>query len=350
MFFDAVVGNPPYQVTDNRGNQNYASPVYHLFMKAAFQLSDKVSLIHPARCLFNAGSTPKDFNQRLLADPHFKVIRYEQDSKNFFPSSVIEGGVAITLRDATKNFGAISTFIEFDELNEIHRKVVLDNSNFQPLSKIIFSKTVYKLTQKFHEDNPAAVKIISEGHASDFATNLMDIFSDLFFDDKPNDGRDYIQAHGRQNGERVCKYFRRDWVNSPEPFDKFKVLIPLANGSGAIGNVIPTPLIGEPFITMPFTINTATFITVGAFDSLAEAQACLKYIKTKFARAMLGILKVTPVNPASTWAKVPLQDFTSASDINWELSVEEIDAKLYDKYGLSAAEKAFIEERVRAMD
>ena len=42
---------------------------------------------------------------------------------------------------------------------------------------------------------------------------------------------------------------------------------------------------------------TGTFITIGSFETDAEAQACLKYIKSKFARAMLGVLKVTQDNP-----------------------------------------------------
>ncbi|MBR3746783.1 MAG: restriction endonuclease, partial [Selenomonadaceae bacterium] len=92
---------------------------------------------------------------------------------------------------------------------------------------------------------------------------------------------------------------------------------------------------------------TQTFVTIGAFDSRAEAEACLTYVKSKFARAMLGILKITQDNPPSTWAKVPLQDFSATSDIDWRGAV---DAQLYRKYGLSEAEIDFIERHVKAMD
>ena len=64
---------------------------------------------------------------------------------------------------------------------------------------------------------------------------------------------------------------------------------------------------------------------------------------------MLGILKVTQHNPPATWAKVPLQDFTSSSDIDWSKSIAEIDAQLYAKYGLSEEEIKFIEKHVQAM-
>ena len=76
----------------------------------------------------------------------------------------------------------------------------------------------------------------------------------------------------------------------------------------------------------------------------------MKYIKTKFARAMLGILKVTQNNDKSTWKCVPLQDFTANSDIDWTKSIPEIDQQLYKKYGLSEEEIDFIETHVKEMD
>lgn len=75
----------------------------------------------------------------------------------------------------------------------------------------------------------------------------------------------------------------------------------------------------------------------------------MKYIKTKFARTLLGTLKVTQHNPSETWANVPLQDFTVSSDIDWSKSIAEIDQQLYAKYGLSAAEINFIETTIKPM-
>ena len=65
---------------------------------------------------------------------------------------------------------------------------------------------------------------------------------------------------------------------------------------------------------------------------------------------MLGILKITQHNPGPKWKYVPLQDFTSRSDIDWSKSVHEIDLQLYKKYKLSKAEIKFIEEKVKAME
>ena len=109
-------------------------------------------------------------------------------------------------------------------------------------------------------------------------------------------------------------------------------------------------MIGEPLIGEPLIGHTDTFLSIGAFDSEAEAQNALKYVKGKFARTMLGILKITQHNSRSTWTKVPLQDFTENSDIDWSQPVADIDRQLYQKYGLNEEETAFIESRVKAMD
>ena len=106
----------------------------------------------------------------------------------------------------------------------------------------------------------------------------------------------------------------------------------------------------SPVVEGPMTCATETFVTIGAFDTEAEANALLKYIKTKFARALLGVLKVTQHVTPEKWQYVPLQDFTSASDINWSLSVAEIDQQLYKKYGLSDEEIQFIETHVKEMN
>lgn len=94
---------------------------------------------------------------------------------------------------------------------------------------------------------------------------------------------------------------------------------------------------------------TETYISIGSMKNKMEAESLLKYIKTKFARVMLGILKVTQDNTRKVWEFVPMQDFTASSDIDWSKSVAEIDKQLYKKYGLLEEEIAFIEEKVQPM-
>ena len=121
-------------------------------------------------------------------------------------------------------------------------------------------------------------------------------------------------------------------------------MVPEANGTGAIGEILSTPLIGEPLIGA-----TDTFISIGPFDKKNIAENVLKYIKSKFARTMLGVKKITQHNPRATWAKVPMQNFTPESDIDWSKSIFEIDQQLYRKYGLSENEINFIESKVQEM-
>lgn len=89
---------------------------------------------------------------------------------------------------------------------------------------------------------------------------------------------------------------------------------------------------------------------IGQFKTRSEAEDALKYIRTKFCRSLLGVLKNTQHNPPITWRLIPLQDFTSASDINWSKSIPEIDQQLYAKYELTDKEIAFIESHVKEMD
>ena len=343
--FDVVIGNPPYQ-DDSTGEQKtfYAS-IYNDFMDEAYKVAEAVELIHPGRFLFKAGNTPKVWNEKMLADNHFKVLRYEQDSKVFFPGRDIKGGIAISYRNANEDFGAIDTFTAYDELNTIHNKVVMSNEQFQPFSKLIYGRNIYRFTKKMHEDNPQAAGKLSKGHANDLSANIFDRLPEVFFEDEPDDGNDYIRIYGRQNNTRVYRYVRRDYITQEENLDRYKVIVPAANGSGAIGEVLSTPLIGTPLIG-----TTETFITIGAFSDKKIAEAVFKYIKTKFCRTMLGILKSTQHNTAEKWAKVPMQDFSAASDIDWSQSIREIDGQLYRKYGLTEKEIAFIESKVKEMD
>lgn len=340
--FDVVIGNPPYQ-EDTKGTSD--KPIYNLFMDEAYKVADKVELIHPGRFLFSAGKTPKAWNKKMLADAHFKVLRYEQDSKVFFPGTDIKGGIAISYHDVDENYGVIGTFTSYEELNSIHRKVVMENGDFRPFSALIYGQNIYRFTPKFHEDNPDAVGKLSKDHPNDLTTNIFDSLPEVFFEEEPRDGKDYIRIYGRKNNARVYRYVRRDYITQEENLDKYKVILPAANGSGAIGEVLSTPLIGTPLIG-----TTQTFITIGAFSDKKIAEAVFRYIKTKFCRTMLGILKITQHNTAEKWAKVPMQDFSAASDIDWSQSIREIDEQLYRKYGLTEKEIAFIESKVKEME
>lgn len=337
MKFNAIVGNPPYQETTEGTSDK---PIYHLFMDIAHQISDKVTFITPGRFLFNAGKTPKDWNSKILNDKHFKVVWYESDSTKVFPNVDIKGGVAVTFRDKKQVFGNIGVFISYPELSSIADKVNSDNS-FSPISNHIYSQNKFKLNVLFN-DFPEYKKIIgSNGSEKRLTTS---IFGQLEVFTENRVGKNDINVLGLIKNNRFYRFISSKYLEKHETLDKYKVLLPKSNGTGQLGEVLSTPLVGDPN-----TGYTQSFIGIGAFDSAEIASACLKYIQTKFTRALLGILKVTQDNSKDVWKFVPVQDFTTNSDIDWTKSIPEIDQQLYKKYQLSSEEVAFIESMIKPM-
>lgn len=340
--FDAIVGNPPYQ--ENIAGRGDQPPIYHKFLETAYSMSKVVAMIHPARFLFNAGLTPKKWNAKMLNDPHLKVIYYEQDSSKVFPNTDIKGGVVITLRNTDENYGAIGVFTSHPELAGIVEKV---QSKEEPtLSQFITGRGVYRLTNVAHSEHPEVESIQSRGHKNDVGTTAFTSLKDiLLFENKPDDDNQYAQVLGIPKGKRAYYWIDQRYINRPPNFEKYKVILPKANGTGAMGEMLSSPVVGAPL-----TAYTETFIGIGAFDTKLEAEAALKYIKSKFARTMLGVLKITQDNPKDKWSKVPMQDFTTHSEIDWTKSIPEIDKQLYKKYKLSEDEVEFIESHVKPME
>lgn len=334
--FDVVIGNPPYQ-EEVEGTSD--KQIFPYFMDQAYKIGKKVELITPAKFLSNAGKTPKKWNEKMLKDPHLKVLFFEQDSSKVFSNTDIKGGVCVTYRDVDSSFGAIGTFTPYAELNSILKKV--KTSNFKSFSELIYAPESYKLTKKLHDDFPDIGSRLSKGHKFDITTNIFDKLGDIFQNVKPSGSSEqYVGLYGRQNNRRTLKWIKSKYVKGPDNLENYKILVPKSNGSGALGEVLTTPLIG----------GTQTFITIGNFQDINCTKAAMKYIKSKFARAMLGTLKVTQDNKKRTWVNVPLQDFTQHSDIDWSKSVHDIDQQLYKKYGLNQEEINFIETKVKEMD
>ena len=344
MRFDFVVGNPPYQDETLGEQKNYMPPVYHLFMDSAYSISDKVELVTPARLLFDAGSTPAVWNKKMLTDKHLKILLYEPDSSKVFPNINFRGGVAVSYRDAGKDYGEIEVFTPYKELNGILKKI-LPIVKEHSLADIAISRTSYRLTDTMHKENPKAMSCLTKGHPYDMATNIFDLLPFVFHTNKPNDGKEYIMVVGRENNERCYKYIRRDYVNEVSNLSKYKILLTKASGKGEFGEGLASLILGFPMLA-----NTETFLSIGNFDTESEALHLQAYIKSKFLRALLSVLKVTQDITPIKFKYVPLQDFTMSSDIDWSQSISSIDLQLYDKYGLTEEERNFIETHVKEMD
>lgn len=205
MKFDFIIGNPPYQEDiPAEGNKTYASPIYNRFLEAAYEISDKVEMIHPARFLFNAGSTPKQWNRQMLSDPHLLVAYYEPDCKKYFANTEIKGGLAITYHDKTRNFGAIGVFTPYPELNSIIKKVRSMNEN--SLCEIVVTSYAYHFTEALHNDFPEVRDMLSKGHAYDLKSNVFEKIPHVFFDEKPDNDNDYVRIYGREKNTRIYRY------------------------------------------------------------------------------------------------------------------------------------------------
>lgn len=213
---------------------------------------------------------------------------------------------------------------------------------------MMYLQNRFNLDALYADYPEARAEISSDGRERRIVTSSFNKLP-CFEEGKPSESAVRILGLAGTN-KRTLKWIERKYIEDNGNLETYKVILPKANGSGAIGEVLSTPLIGEPLIGEPLIGYTQSFIGIGSFKTRPEADAALKYVKSKFARTMLGILKITQDNPPEKWAYVPLQDFTSSSDIDWSQPVAGIDQQLYRKYGLSPEEIEFIESHVKEMN
>lgn len=343
--FYAVIGNPPYQ-EETEGNGR-STPVYNLFMDAAYQVGDLVELITPGRFLFNAGQTQSSWNEKMLSDTHLKVLKYETNADAVFPGTDIKGGVAITLRNANENYGAIEVFTAFPELNSIIKKINMLIKDKPRMDSIIASQRLYKFSDSFFEDyknDPNARFFLDTGTRNKILSSAMQKMPNVFIN-KENPNPDEVRFLGRIEGSRQWRCIKRRYIKPNKYLDSYKLFIPEANNSGKYGETLAEPIVGHPGEG-----SADTFLNAGPFDTVEEPERLALYYRTKFFRALLGARKVTQHSPSQVWKSIPLQDFSSSSDIDWKQTISDIDQQLYRKYGLSDEEIEFIETHVKEMD
>ena len=193
----------------------------------------------------------------------------------------------------------------------------------------------------FFKDYPYASERLGKGTGNMIASNFFEKMPEAWSNAPELDSLGILS---RVNNKRQYCYIRRSYVKENKFIDGYNVASPKSNGSGVFGET----LTATEIIT-PCCGATDTFISIGSFPTREEAEALTKYIKTKFLRTMLGVKKVTQDNSRDMWGAIPLQDFTSSSDIDWAKSIPEIDQQFYKKYDLSKEEIDFIETHVKEM-
>lgn len=355
MKFDVVVGNPPYQENDNGKRDDgaanaSASPLYHYFFELAKKVSkEKVDLIFPARWLTGAGKGLGNFSKEMLNDTHIKSISIYKDSSKIFPNTEIKGGVLYLIYDKhydgkaevnlLDNDGKLSkytsylnsaesgVFIPYGELVSIFQKIkAKENLTTNSIQRLVSGRKPFGLT-------------------TDFFKNPMKY--DLPPVNSSREAESDIEIIGLENSKRITKYVSKNYPITVglNLIKKWKVFVPYAYGSGEFGEVGPNLIVGHPG-----QISTETFLAIGPFDTEFEANAFVKYFKTKFFRALVGILKTTQ-HSTTTYRFVPKLDFTKSNkEIDWLASVDKIDEQLALKYGLNKKEIELINTKVKTMD
>ena len=339
--FDFVIGNPPYQEeTANDGDRK--NPIYNLFMDQAYDTSSNVELITPARFLFNAGQTPKAWNKKMLEDTHLKVLYYEPDATRLFHDTEIKGGIAITFRSDSKDFGAIGTFTSYQEMNGVVKKVNQVEHGKNRLDSIIASQGLFRFSKLAFDAFPQVRALSGKGTGAKIVSNIIKKAPELF-SSKRNEKS--IRILGRIDGNREYRFINKEYIENNKYIDGYKLFLPEANSQGHFGETLTLPILG-----LPGDGSADTYLSAGPFKTEIEARTLETYLKTKFFRAMLGIKKVTQHCPPAVWNMIPMQDFTPSSDIDWSQSIHDIDLQLYQKYGLDETEIEFIESHVKEMN
>ena len=166
MKFNAVVGNPPYQIMDG-GAKASASPVYHLFVEAAIKIrSNYLSMIMPARW-YSGGKGLDSFRNTIMKSNKIKKLFDYFDPNDIFPGIDISGGVCYFLYDNSfnglcevNNFrngiktslirplleNGETTFVRFNEATKIMQKINLKKD--ESFVKIVSSRKPFGLDTK----------------------------------------------------------------------------------------------------------------------------------------------------------------------------------------------------------
>lgn len=345
MKFDAIVGNPPYQENDGSGaSSDAATPVYNKFVDVARNIKPQyLTLIMPSKWMIGGRGLQK-FREDFMNDKHIEVMFDFQDSSECFTNQHIDGGICYFRWN--KDYDGMVDYSYKDASGQIKReKRFLKDKN---------TKIVIRDTRRISLIN----KVSKEKTFSDMVSSRkpFGIGTELYnnperwakYKSADTEFKDSIFIWGvkgiKGGARRVNGYWEKNVVsNHDEWIDKHKILFSKSYSTNA---TVPP----EPILAGPNVIGTETFLVIGPFETAEEMNNCNKYIRTRFFRLYLFFGKGTMQVSKEVFQFVPLQDFTSKSDIDWTKSVADIDKQLYKKYGLSAEEIAFVEEMIKEME
>lgn len=344
MKFNAIVGNPPYQLTGGSGGNNDA-PIYQHFCRIASKLTDKyVTLIMPARW-FAAGreNLLGDFRTEMLKGEHLRKLVVFPDGGDVFKNVEIKGGICYYLED--NQYSGLCQYVLYrDGLAQCSMRK-LDTFDILIREPQLYD-IVVEVEEKRKTDNMDVVETIISadtpfGIPSNPRTSTKTPFK--VYTDKTN-AHNVLLYHIEDQKRKIEYVSQEDIHKNAKDVEKYKVFIPGAGGSGNDAKVLGTPIVAPKN-----SVCSQSFL-YAAFETEEEASNFMKYLLTKFFRILVSSLKITQSAPSRVYRFVPLQDFTDKSDIDWSQNIADIDRQLYTKYSLSPDEIAFIEKTIRPME
>lgn len=320
MKFDVIIGNPPYQLNDGGTNAS-ASPIYQLFVQQAKKLNPRyLTMIIPSRW-FAGGKGLDAFRNEMLNDCRISHIVDYVDANDCFPGVDIAGGVCYFLWN--KDYEGLCKVRNIKAGNE--RENMRKLNEFDTFIRDIEAVGIIRKVQERRE------KVMSSIVSSSKPFGLRTFA-------RPQKSGDIILRW--QNGEGP--YNRAEITTGVEMIDKWKVITSYVgfDHAGNPGKDGKRRVLSRISIIPPGTICTETYLVIGAFDTENEANSLVSYMKTLFFRYLMSVFMVSHHITKDAYRLVPLQDFSHP----WT------DAMLYEKYGLTEDEIAFIESMIRPME
>ena len=324
MQFDVIIGNPPYQMKEGAGGSSDSS-IYHLFVEQAQHLEPRyLIMVIPSRWMAGGRGMDK-FRQTMLTDRHISHLVDYTKMATAFPGVDFEGGVGYFLWNQQYQGDSQYTLFQGEEC---YPTITRDLGAYDIFIRDHRALSILDRVQTLHE--PTMDIVISADTPFGLATNFSD------YKDKPFHGS--VALYLTNRGRRIVAHVdRSDIKKNVHLIDSWKVLLPKAYGERG---AIPAMVLGPPIVASPASVCTQTYLVAAPLSSENEATNLQSYTKTRFFRFLVSLRKITQDLLRSTYSWVPQQTW----DRKWT------DEMLYEKYGLTEDQIAFIESMIRPMD
>ena len=317
VLFDYCVSNPPYQMDKSTKVNNSAENIFHLFYISGIDFSDKVIMIFPGGRWMQ--HSPRGSKAADSIYPTVKTIDWysnEGDSV-VFDSVSLTDGVAIVTGTEQPSDSILLNGIRYD---------MTDRFAVLPLTAIgahIVSNIDYSHGNITRRKN----RRYYYGLRTYFVERNMDKVSNT-----PRDG--YISAYLADEKKGTAKRVRHYYVDSSavkwndenrRAFRQWKVVAPDA-GISKVPRTMSTYIIDNN------TILGESWVIIGSFDSLEEANNFKRYVDSPLVRLLLDESKGGKSRTFGYF--VPdLEDYTSSNPhIDWD---QPLDPQLYKLFNLT---------------